>query len=397
MHLTFDDETEAFRQTFIEWLDEHAPPEAVTTDRPRSTAHLPQWARDWQRTQFEAGWLVPGNPPEFGGRNATLIQQFIHQEVLAHRHIADSFNPQALGIIVPSILTFGTDEQKQRWAVPILRGEMTAALGMSEPNAGSDLAGLRTKAALDGDHFVVNGQKVWTSGAHDADVILTFVRTDPDAPKHKGISCLIVPTDTEGVTRRPFGSYISPDDLDFNEVFFDDAHVPMENLIGDLHGGWRVANGSLGHERAMLWLNYSESLDRFLHEFAQALDDTDKVDDDRVLDWYASVAIDAQAMKLLGYRTLAKTRRGMVSTEQSILKLFASEAIQNAYAQSVDELGASALDHETLSGPFHHLHLDGYMNSWFDQYLRSFAGTIAGGTSEIQRNIVAERVLGMPR
>jgi alkylation response protein AidB-like acyl-CoA dehydrogenase len=397
VHLTFDDETEAFRQTFIEWLDEHAPPEAVTTDRPRSTAHLPQWARDWQRTQFEAGWLVPGNPPEFGGRNATLIQQFIHQEVLAHRHIADSFNPQALGIIVPSILTFGTDEQKQRWAVPILRGEMTAALGMSEPNAGSDLAGLRTKAALDGDHFVVNGQKVWTSGAHDADVILTFVRTDPDAPKHKGISCLIVPTDTEGVTRRPFGSYISPDDLDFNEVFFDDAHVPMENLIGDLHGGWRVANGSLGHERAMLWLNYSESLDRFLHEFAQALDETDKVDDDRVLDWYASVAIDAQAMKLLGYRTLAKTRRGMVSTEQSILKLFASEAIQNAYAQSVDELGASALDHETLSGPFHHLHLDGYMNSWFDQYLRSFAGTIAGGTSEIQRNIVAERVLGMPR
>lgn len=397
MHLTFDDETEAFRQTFVDWLDEHAPPEAVTAERPRSTAHLPQWARDWQRTQFEAGWLVPGNPPEFGGRNATLIQQFIHQEVLARRHIADSFNPQALGIIVPSILTFGTDEQKQRWAVPILRGEMTAALGMSEPNAGSDLAGLRTKAALDGDHFVLNGQKVWTSGAHDADVILTFVRTDPDAPKHKGISCLIVPTETAGVTRRPFGSYISPDDLDFNEVFFDDARVPTENLIGDLHGGWRVANGSLGHERAMLWLNYSESLDRFLHEFAPALDHAGKTEDDRVLDWYGSVAIDAQAMKLLGYRTLAKTRRGMVSTEQSILKLFASEAIQDAYAQAVDELGATALDHQTLSGPFHHLHLDGYMNSWFDQYLRSFAGTIAGGTSEIQRNIVAERVLGMPR
>ena len=397
MHLTFDDETEAFRQTFIEWLDEHAPPEAVTTERPRSTAHLPQWARDWQRTQFEAGWLVPGNPPEFGGRDATLIQQFIHQEVLARRHIADSFNPQALGIIVPSILTYGTDEQKQRWAIPILRGEMTAALGMSEPNAGSDLASLRTEALLDGDHFVVNGQKVWTSGAHDADVILTFVRTDPDAPKHKGISCLIVPTDTEGVTRRPFGSYISPDDLDFNEVFFDDAHVPADNLIGELHGGWQVANGSLGHERAMLWLNYSESLDRFVGEFARAIDGTAKVDDDRVLDWYGSVAIDAQAMKLLGYRTLAKTRRGMVSTEQSILKLFASEAILDANARAVDELGAPALDHETLSGPFHHLHLDGYMNSWFDQFLRSFAGTIAGGTSEIQKNIVAERVLGMPR
>ena len=155
--------------------------------------------------------------------------------------------------------------------------------------------------------------------------------------------------------------------------------------------------GAFGHERAMLWLNYSESLERFLDEFAAVVDRTGKADDDRVLDWYGSVAIDAQAMKLLGYRALAKTRRGMVSTEQSILKLFASEAIQNAYAQAVDELGAEALDHETLSGPFHHLHLDGYTNSWFDQYLRSFAGTIAGGTSEIQRNIVAERVLGMPR
>jgi alkylation response protein AidB-like acyl-CoA dehydrogenase len=395
--LTFDAETEAFRQTFIDWLDANMPPEAATAERPRSTAHLPQWARDWQRTQFEAGWLVPGNPPEYGGRNATLIEQFIHHEVLATRHITDSFNPQALGIIVPSILTFGTEEQKQRWAVPILRGDMTAALGMSEPNAGSDLAGLRTKAELDGDEFVINGQKVWTSGAHDADVILTFVRTDPDAPKHKGISCILVPTDTDGVTRRPFGSFISPDDLDFNEVFFDDARVPAENLLGPLNAGWQVANGSLGHERAMLWLNYSAALDRFLEEFRGAVAATPAVDDDRLVDWYGSVAIDAQAVKLLGYRTLAKARRGMVSTEQSILKLFSSEANQDAYARAVEELGALGLDHEALSGSFHHLHLDGYMNSWFDGYLRTFAGTIAGGTSEIQRNIVAERVLGMPR
>jgi len=397
VHLTFDDDTEAFRRSFIDWLAEHAPSAAVTAERPRSTAHLPDWARDWQRTQFEAGWLVPGNPPEHGGRNATLLQQFVHREELTHRHVADSFNPQALGIIAPSLLAFGTEEQKQRWAVPILRGDLTAALGMSEPNAGSDLAALRTRAVRDGDDFVLNGQKVWTSGAHDADVILTFVRTDPEAPKHKGISCLLVPTDTPGVTRRPFGSFISPDDLDFNEVFFDDARVPAEHLVGPLHGGWQVANGSLGHERAMLWLNYSEALDRFLDEFARAIAGTDAVDDDRVLDWYASVAVDAQAMKLLGYRTLAKTAKGMVSTEQSILKLFASEAIQDAQGRAVEELGARALDHEALSGPFHHLHLDGYMNSWFDGYLRSFAGTIAGGTSEIQRNIVAERVLGMPR
>lgn len=397
MQLTFDAATEAFRQTFIDWLDANMPSEVATTERPTSTAHLPRWARDWQRTQFDAGWLVPGNPPEYGGRNATLIEQFIHHEVLATRHITDSFNPQALGIVVPSILTFGTDEQKQRWAVPILRGEMTAALGMSEPNAGSDLAGLRTKAVRDGDQFVLNGQKVWTSGAHDADVILTFVRTDPDAPKHKGISCILVPTDAEGVTRRPFGSYISPEDLDFNEVFFDDARVPAENLLGPLNAGWQVANGSLGHERAMLWLNYSAALDRFLAEFRGAVAGTDAVDDARLVDWYGAVAIDAQAIKLLGYRTLAKTRRGMVSTEQSILKLFASEANQNAHDRAVEELGPLALDNETLSGSFHHLHLDGYMNSWFDGYLRTFAGTIAGGTSEIQRNIIAERVLGMPR
>ena len=397
MRLTFDAATEAFRDEFVTWLDANAPSEAETTERPRSTADLPPWARAWQRTLFDAGWLVPGNAPEHGGRNATLLQQFVHQEVLAHRNIEASFNPQALGIIAPSILTFGTAEQKRRWAVPILRGEMTAALGMSEPNAGSDLASLRTRAELDGDHFVVNGQKVWTSGAHDADVILTFVRTDPDAPKHKGISTLLIPTDSPGITRRPFGSVIAKDDLDFNEVFFDDVLVPAEDLLGELNGGWHVANGSLGHERAMLWLDYSEGLDRFLEELSTAAAGRDLDTDPRVLDWYASVAIDAQAIKLLGYRTLAKTQRGMVSTEQSILKLFGSEAMQRALGNAVETLGPEALDHTVLSRGFEHLQFDAHNTSWFERYLRSFAGTIAGGTSEIQRNIVAERVLGLPR
>jgi alkylation response protein AidB-like acyl-CoA dehydrogenase len=397
VRLTFDAATEAFRDEFVTWLDANAPSEAETTERPRSTADLPPWARAWQRTLFDAGWLVPGNAPEHGGRNATLLQQFVHQEVLAHRNIEASFNPQALGIIAPSILTFGTAEQKRRWAVPILRGEMTAALGMSEPNAGSDLASLRTRAELDGDHFVVNGQKVWTSGAHDADVILTFVRTDPDAPKHKGISTLLIPTDSPGITRRPFGSVIAKDDLDFNEVFFDDVLVPAEHLLGELHGGWHVANGSLGHERAMLWLDHSEGLDRFLEELSTAAAGRDLDTDPRVLDWYASVAIDAQAIKLLGYRTLAKTQRGMVSTEQSILKLFGSEAMQRALGNAVETLGPEALDHTVLSRGFEHLQFDAHNTSWFERYLRSFAGTIAGGTSEIQRNIVAERVLGLPR
>ncbi|EUA51051.1 acyl-CoA dehydrogenase, middle domain protein [Mycobacterium xenopi 3993] len=137
-----------------------------------------------------------------------------------------------MNIVAASLLSFGTEEQKRRWAVPILRAEITASLGMSEPSAGSDLASLRTRAVRDGDHFVVNGQKVWTSGAHDADVLLTFVRTDPNAPKHKGISALLIPTDTPGVVRRPFPSICSRDDLDFNEVFFTDVRVPAENLVG---------------------------------------------------------------------------------------------------------------------------------------------------------------------
>ena len=397
MRLTFDEATEAFRREFVAWLEANAPTEQETTERARSTADIPAWARAWQAKMFDAGWLVPANAPEYGGRNATLLEQFVHQEELARRNIAPSLNPQALGIIAPSLLTFGTDAQKQRWAVPILRGETTAALGMSEPNAGSDLASLRTRAVLDGDHFVVNGQKVWTSGAHDADVILTFVRTDPDAPKHKGISALLIPTDTPGIIRRPFGSIIAKGELDFNEVFFDDAKVPAENLLGELHGGWRVANGSLGHERAMLWLDYSERLDRFLEEMSEAAAGTDLDTDARVLDWYGSVAIDTQALKLLGYRTLAKTQRGVAANEQSILKLFGSEAIQQALGHAVETLGPAALDHTVLSGAFEHLQIDAYNLSWFDRYLRTFAGTIAGGTSEIQRNIVAERVLGLPR
>ena len=238
MQLTFDADVEAFRADFIAFLDEYLPDPAVTEQRSRSTADIPDWARAWQRAMFDHGWLLPGNPPEFGGRNASILQQYVHRDELSKRRIYQSFNPQGLGIIAASLLSFGTDEQKQRWAVPILRAEITAALGMSEPGAGSDLASLRTSAVLEDDHFIVNGQKVWTSGAHHADVILTFVRTDPDAPKHKGISVLVIPTDTPGVVRRPFASICGHDDLDFNEVFFTDVRVPAENLLGERGRGF---------------------------------------------------------------------------------------------------------------------------------------------------------------
>src|SRR5690606_12349571 len=226
-----------FRAEFVAFLDEHLPDPSEATVRARSSADVPEWARRWQRTQFDHGWLLPGNPPEFGGRNAGILQQYVHLEELSRRRIYHSFNPQGLGIVAASLLSFGTEDQKRNWAVPILRAEITAALGMSEPGAGSDLAGLRTRAVLDGDRFVVNGQKVWTSGAHDADVLLTFVRTDPDAPKHKGISVLLLPTDTPGVTRRPFASLCDPSDLAFNEVFFADVLVPAATLVGPLQIG----------------------------------------------------------------------------------------------------------------------------------------------------------------
>ncbi|MEV6336659.1 acyl-CoA dehydrogenase family protein [Nocardia vinacea] len=391
MRLTFDTEVEEFRAEFIAFLTEFMPDEAVAArDRPISSAEVPPWAREWQRLQFDHGWLLPANPPEFGGRNAGILQQYVHLEELSKRRIYHSFNPQGLGIIAASLLSFGSAVQKKHWAARILRAEITAALGMSEPGAGSDLAGLRTRAVRDGDHFVVNGQKVWTSGAHDADVLLTFVRTDPDAPKHKGISVLLIPTDTPGVTRRPFASICGPHDLDFNEVFFEDVRVPAENLVGPLHGGWGVANGSLGHERTLLWLSFADRLQELIEDFHPRT----VLDRDR----YATLVMDAQALRLLGSAALAREARGQQDVAAlSVLKLLGSEAVQNGSEQALSAQGPDGLIHPAMTAPFNPLNNDNFISSWFERYVRSFAGTIAGGTSEIQRNIVAERVLGLPR
>ncbi|HKV18264.1 MAG TPA: acyl-CoA dehydrogenase family protein [Mycobacterium sp.] len=390
MQLRFDDEVEAFRAEFVAFLDEHLPAEAeAAAERSRSTSHVPEWSRCWQRLQFDHGWLLPGNPPEFGGRNAGVLEQFVHREELSRRRIYHAFNPQGVGIIAASLLSFGTDEQKQRWAVPLLRAEITASLGMSEPGAGSDLAGLATRAVLDGDHFVVNGQKVWTSGAHDADVILAFVRTDPDAPKHKGISALLIPTDAPGVTCRPFACVYDRDDLDFNEVFLTDVVVPAENLVGPLNGGWKVANGSLGHERTMMWLQFANRLGQTLESFTPvgALQ----------RDEYARIAMDYQALRLLGSAALARAARGEGDTAGlSVLKVFGSEAEQSAYRHVLEATGVDALGDPAMTAPYNPYSPGQFTAGWFTRYIGSFAGTIAGGTSEIQRNIIAQHVLGLP-
>ncbi|KUH93401.1 acyl-CoA dehydrogenase family protein [Mycobacterium sp. IS-1556] len=389
MQLTFDADVEAFRAEFNAFLDEHLPSDAAAVERSRSSSDVPAWARDWQRLMFDNGWLLPGYPPEFGGRNATILQQYVHQQELARRRVYLTYNPQGVGIISASLISFGTPEQQQRWAVPMLRAEITASLGMSEPGAGSDLASLRTSAVLDGDHFV-NGQKVWTSGAHDADVLLTFVRTDPKAAKHKGISVLLIPTDRPGVVRRPFASLCDVDDLDFNEVFFNDVRVPVENLVGPLNEGWRVANGSLGHERNMLWLSYADRLQELVEDFRPC----SPLDRDR----YAGLVMDNQALRLLGSVALARAARGDEDVSAlSVLKLLGSEASQAATEYALAAAGTDALFAPNFSGPYSAHHLDLYRCGWFERYVRTFGGTIAGGTSEIQRNIIAQRLLGLPR
>jgi alkylation response protein AidB-like acyl-CoA dehydrogenase len=403
VHLRYADEDEAFRHELQGWLAANLPPPEQLREPKRSSAHLPDWARDWQRRLFDAGWLVPGWPPELGGRNATPVQQMIYFEEMASGQIPRSLNPQGLSIVTPSIVEFGTDDQRARWALPTLRGELTWCLGMSEPDAGSDLAGLSTRAVLDGDRFVVNGQKVWTSGAHHADWCLCFVRTDPALPKHKGISALIVDMRTPGVTCRPLPELTDPQAADFNEVFFTDVAVPAENLLGAQGDGWRITQGSLAHERGMLWIDNAHKVRRGLdslielgrHGLRPAPDApalaTGLAQDDIFRDRAAGLAIDAQAIVLLGYRGFAKFVRGQASPEHLMLKLYSSEVERRLYLTGVEALGPDALD-TALAGP--PVWKEG---SWAFQYLRSFSGTIAGGTSEIQRNIIAERVLGLPR
>ncbi|OBI79583.1 acyl-CoA dehydrogenase family protein [Mycobacterium asiaticum] len=389
MQLTFDEDVEAFRAEFSAFLDENLPSESDTLERPQSVSHMPQWARDWQRLLFDNGWLLPAQPPEFGGRNAGVLQQFVHLDELCRRRIYHSFNPQGVNIVATSLISFGSEEQKQRWAIPVLRGEMTASLGMSEPNAGSDLASLRTRAVRDGDEFIINGQKVWTSGAHHADYLLTFVRTDPDAPKHKGISAFIVPANSEGIECRPFADVASQDNLDFNEVFFADVRVPAENLVGGLNQGWRVINGSLGHERTMMWLLFADRIDNLIADCRPRT----PVE----LDKYASMIMDYHALRAMGSVALARAACGKEDTASvSVLKLFGSEAERRASDVVLETAGIEGLLHP-VTGRYEHMNYDEYFASSFERYTRGIAATIAGGTSEIQRNIIAQQVLGLPR
>ncbi len=417
MRLSSEEQLTAFRHKFEAWLDANLPPEAERQERKRSSAHLPEWARAWQRKMFDTGWLVPGFPPELGGQNATSIEQMAYFEVVAERQVPRALNPQGLSICAASILDHGTEDQKARYALPTMRGELTWCVGMSEPTAGSDLASLKTKAERHGDVFVVNGQKVWTSGAHEADLCMCYVRTDSEAPKHKGISVVIIDMQTPGIECRPLPELTDQHHVDFNEVFFTDVEVPVANLVGELNGGWALAQGSLRHERAMLWAINVATFERAVEGLRRLASRSDGMggtlgSDARFAEAYAELAMDAVAMRCLGYRGFSKATRGEVPPEHMLLKLFTSEADRRAAKLGFELQGAGGLD---IEGPgpnrwdafdyeqFGERAVDASLvtpfadGSWGVTYLRSFSGTIAGGTSEIQRNIVAERVLGLPR
>jgi alkylation response protein AidB-like acyl-CoA dehydrogenase len=382
LELAWGPEEEAFRAELGAFLDAHAPPEARGHDFAQNDAEgggIPDWARAWQATLFDHGWLVPGYPPEFGGRNATPVQTLIYLEEMAARGLPRALHFPGYAIVAPSLLEFGTEEQKQL-APAALRGDTVWCIGMSEPDAGSDVASLKTRAVLDGDDFVVNGQKVWTSYAMWAQMCFLYARTDPAAPKHKGISVLIVDMDTPGIDVKPLRHITGK--VDFAEVFFTDVVVPRRNLVGAMNDGWRITMGSLAHERGGLWVQGVAALQFSLDSLLEIARGTGRGSDPvvrrKLADAYARVA----SLRTLGYKGFSSFAQGSSAPEHSFLKLAASEQGRALYELGMELDGERAV-------------VEG--GRWVQNFFTSFANTIAGGTSEIQRNIIAERVLGLPR
>jgi alkylation response protein AidB-like acyl-CoA dehydrogenase len=371
-------DTDAFRAELRAWLSEHLTHEVVAVgDRHLEGAALDA-VRAWNRTLADGGWAAPAWPVEHGGRGAGVDEQLAYLEEMSRVRAPGPVNVIGVSNIAPAIMSFGTPEQQLRYLQPMLRGDEIWSQGMSEPDAGSDLASLRTAAVEDGDHFVINGQKTWNSLGHHADWCQLYVRTDPEAKKHAGITCFLVDMRTPGIEARPITTITG--DHTFAELFFTDARVPRSAMLGPLHGGWGVAMTTLSYERAgvaRLHLSLARRLDDLLADPRTGEGRKDPVLRERLARIYASI----RCMRHLTERSLSDPAAA-AGAGGSLAKL--------SWAHCDQELGNLAVDLIGLDA----LRSDDY---WSDNLLAVRQASIAGGTTEINKNIVGEHVLGLPR
>jgi alkylation response protein AidB-like acyl-CoA dehydrogenase len=377
-------EQAAFREELRTWLDEHLP-EELRGHRGGGARFDGPEIRQWSRALHDGGWVGISWPAEYGGRGLSPRFQAIYLEEEARAEAPPHIGVIGLGMAGPTIINRGTEAQKARYLEPLLAADEIWCQGFSEPGAGSDLAGVRTSARLDGDRFVLDGQKVWSSYAHIADFCILVARSDPDSQRHAGLTYLIVDMHAPGVEVRPLTQITG--DPEFNEIFLSGVEVPVENVIGEIGGGWDVAMTTLLHERGTLSFALVARLEVQMNKLVGLVADRGATATQR--EAVAREWSQLQALRWTAYRSLsALERTGLPGPEGSILKLQWSEANQRITKLALDLLGPDA---QLLPGnaPY-----DGY---WTIQQLRSRGNTIEAGTSEILRNIVAERVLGLPR
>ena len=383
-------EEAAFRSELRSWLEEHvsaAWPTSRHVGRPPEDLH-----REWSKQLYDSGWVGLTWPTEYGGRGLSPTYQAIYLEEMARANSPEHLAVIGLNMAGPTILAWGSDEQKKRLLPPLLAAEEVWCQGFSEPGSGSDLAGARTRAVVDGDSWIVNGQKVWSSYAHIADWCILVVRTDPDVPKHAGLSFLLVDMHLPGVEVRPLRQITG--DAEFNEIFFTDVRVPIDSMLGKPGEGWQVAMTTLLHERGTLGFALTAALERLVAGLVELVreempDGTRPADAALVRDAVAREWVELQALRFTNYRSLTTlVQRGVPGPEGSIGKLVWSEAAQRIGKLALSVQGMSS----QLSG-------DGAVwdGLWQYQQLRSRGNTIEAGTSEILRSIIAERVVGLPR
>ncbi|HUO04343.1 MAG TPA: acyl-CoA dehydrogenase family protein [Candidatus Binataceae bacterium] len=393
MDLSFSPEEEAFRKKVRAWMEENVAKSGVAAAR--GSEGEKEWAtraRAWQRTLYEAGYVALGWPKEYGGQALDPVRQSIVSEELARAQAPQLLGGLGIAMLGPTLITWGTDEQKSRYLKKILTGDEIWCQGYSEPGSGSDLASLKTRAVVDGDHFVVNGQKVWTSAAQFADGMFCLVRTDPEAPKHRGISYILIDMHSPGLTVRPLVQMTG--DRGFNEVFFDNVRVPRENLVGKLNEGWIVANSTLFHERNMLGSS-SAADQRFMRLLALAKSikrggrpiSADPVFRQRLADLEMRTA----ALRYHSMRQLSDHIRGRrPGTESMLNKLVGTELMHDIAIAAMEAMG----DYSMLARADESAMDKGY---WPYEWMFSLGMVIGGGTSHIQKNIIAERGLKMPK